>query len=61
MKRFLLALAALLAAGSALAAGADLGQTAKQATNWTAARNGAWRPRPTDRTGSPACKTVTRM
>ena len=36
MKRILLALAALLAAGSALAAGADLGQTAKQATNWTA-------------------------
>jgi cation/acetate symporter len=36
MKRFLLTLTALLAAGSALAAGADLGQTAKQATNWTA-------------------------
>ncbi len=29
-------LAALLAAGAALAAGADLGQTTKQATNWTA-------------------------
>ncbi|ART52946.1 cation acetate symporter [Acidovorax carolinensis] len=32
----LLALLALLAAGSAHAAGADLGQAAKQATNWTA-------------------------
>jgi cation/acetate symporter len=30
------ALIALLAAGSAVAAGADLGQSAKQATNWTA-------------------------
>ena len=30
------ALVALLAAGSAVAAGADLGQSAKQATNWTA-------------------------
>jgi len=30
------ALIALLAAGSAIAAGADLGQAAKQATNWTA-------------------------
>jgi len=29
-------LAALLAAGAALAAGADLGETTKQATNWTA-------------------------
>ena len=32
----LLALLALLAAGGAHAAGADLGQAAKQATNWTA-------------------------
>jgi len=35
--RFLVAaLLALSATGSALAAGADLGQVAKQATNWTA-------------------------
>ncbi len=33
---FPLALAGLMAAGSALAAGGDLGQAAKQATNWTA-------------------------
>jgi cation/acetate symporter len=32
----LIALSALLASGAALAAGADLGNTAKQATNWTA-------------------------
>ena len=31
-----LALAALVAAGGALAAGADLGQTTKQSTNWVA-------------------------
>ena len=39
MKRstqFLTLIGGLLAAGSVLAAGADLGQTAKQATNWTA-------------------------
>lgn len=39
MKRLIkpaLALGALLAAGAALAAGGDLGQAAKQATNWTA-------------------------
>ena len=33
---FLIALPALLGAGAALAAGGDVGQTAKQATNWTA-------------------------
>ena len=33
---FGLALAALLCAGGAWAAGADLGQTAKQSTNWVA-------------------------
>jgi cation/acetate symporter len=36
MKRTLFALLALAAGGTAIAAGADLGQTAKQATNWTA-------------------------
>ena len=39
MKKFstlLMALLAIAACGSALAAGADLGQTTKQATNWTA-------------------------
>ncbi|MBL8420675.1 MAG: cation acetate symporter [Dechloromonas sp.] len=35
-KHILAALAALAVAGGAIAAGADLGQTAKQATNWTA-------------------------
>ena len=35
-KHLLAAVAALTAAGGAIAAGADLGQTAKQATNWTA-------------------------
>ncbi len=34
--RLLLALAAFAACGAAVAAGADLGQVAKQATNWTA-------------------------
>jgi len=34
--QFLTLIGGLLAAGSVLAAGADLGQTAKQATNWTA-------------------------
>ncbi|TXT31372.1 MAG: cation/acetate symporter [Rhodocyclaceae bacterium] len=39
MNKFTQILAGLLAlavAGGAVAAGADLGQTAKQATNWTA-------------------------
>lgn len=36
MKSFALALAALAAAGGAWAAGADMGQVEKQATNWTA-------------------------
>ncbi len=35
-KHILLSVFALIASGSALAAGADLGDTAKQATNWTA-------------------------
>ena len=35
-KHLLAAVAALTVAGGAIAAGADLGQTAKQATNWTA-------------------------
>ena len=35
-KHILAAVAALAVAGGAIAAGADLGQTAKQATNWTA-------------------------
>lgn len=35
-KHILGGLFALLAAGAALAAGADLGDTQKQATNWTA-------------------------
>ena len=35
-KHILAGLAALIAAGAALAAGADLGNTAQQATNWTA-------------------------
>ena len=35
-KHILLSALALLASGTALAAGADLGDTAKQATNWTA-------------------------
>lgn len=36
MNKTLIALGALLLSGAALAAGADLGNTAKQATNWTA-------------------------
>ena len=36
MNKTLVALGALLLSGAALAAGADLGNTAKQATNWTA-------------------------
>ena len=36
MNKTLVALSALLLSGAALAAGADLGNTAKQATNWTA-------------------------
>ncbi len=36
MNKTLVALSALLVSGAALAAGADLGNTAKQATNWTA-------------------------
>jgi len=36
IKHILAAVAALAVAGGAIAAGADLGQTAKQATNWTA-------------------------
>ena len=36
MKKLLSLLGALAFAGSALAAGGDLGETAKQATNWTA-------------------------
>ncbi len=36
LKQILVAVAALTAAGAALAAGADLGQAQKQATNWTA-------------------------
>ena len=36
MNKTLIALSALLLSGAALAAGADLGNTAKQATNWTA-------------------------
>ncbi|MCK6426044.1 MAG: cation acetate symporter [Burkholderiaceae bacterium] len=36
ISRILLALTALLGAGAALAAGADVGQAAKQSTNWTA-------------------------
>ena len=36
IKHLLAALAALAVAGGAIAAGADLGNTAKQATNWTA-------------------------
>jgi cation/acetate symporter len=36
IQRILIAVAALAAAGGAYAAGADLGQAAKQATNWTA-------------------------
>jgi cation/acetate symporter len=36
IKHILAAVAALAVAGAAVAAGADLGQTAKQATNWTA-------------------------
>ena len=36
MKKILLGLLATVAAGSVLAAGADLGQTQQQATNWTA-------------------------
>ncbi len=36
MKKLSIALGALLAAGTALAAGGDVGETAKQATNWTA-------------------------
>ena len=36
IKHLLAAVAALAVAGGALAAGADLGKTAKQATNWTA-------------------------
>src|SRR5574343_907382 len=35
-KKALLALAGLMAAGGAMAAGGDLGQTTKQATNYTA-------------------------
>ena len=35
-KQLLVGLLALLAAGAAIAAGSDLGQTTKQATNWTA-------------------------
>ena len=34
--RLLLALAAFAGCGAAVAAGADMGQIAKQATNWTA-------------------------
>ncbi len=34
--KFLGALMALAASGAALAAGGDLGETAKQSTNWTA-------------------------
>ena len=36
LKQILVAVAALTAAGAALAAGADLGQAQKQSTNWTA-------------------------
>ena len=36
MKKISLALGSLLAAGTVLAAGGDVGETAKQATNWTA-------------------------
>ena len=36
LKQILVAVAALSVAGAALAAGADLGQAAKQQTNWTA-------------------------
>ncbi len=36
IKHILAAVAALVVAGGAIAAGADLGQAQKQATNWTA-------------------------
>ena len=36
MKKTAFALGSLLAAGAAMAAGGDVGETAKQSTNWTA-------------------------